>query len=301
MYIRIPIDLITKNPFKTDSTLFLYSYFANMAKEGSNTTTIFATNKSLDEVFDFAHSTYWKSFGELCDSGYAVDNEVKTRFFKQEHRYVSRRNITLNCELYQKYDESQYINIQTEWLSVWKLPLKACVMLGILWSFVNMSKDNVVEFWRDDLKDLMGGIDNKTYRKYINLLEKLGLVERLNHLRTNWKVYKLNSPVLTDKENSEDLLEDEKLMEVAKEVSTTIATKVQFIKWVKRVLRAKGSKMLEKVYAFLCPDKEVPSVVDKLPWEGLTWYEVQAQRESWKAEQEELDALYHDIYGGYAY
>lgn len=300
MYIRIPISLITNNPFKTYSTLFLYSYFANMAKDGKDTTTIFATNKNLDGIFDFAHMTYWKSFKELCEDGFAVNNEVKTKFYKNENRFVSRRNITLDCKLYQKYDESQYITVQSEWLTEWKLPLKACIILGILWSWANVSKDPVVEFWRDDFLEL-ANIYEKTYRKYIKLLEELGLVTRLCNKRTNWKSYKLNEPVLSDKENSEELLEDEKLMEVAKEVSTTTASKTYFVNWVKRVLKAKSSKMLEKVYAFLCPSKEVPSVVDKLPWLGLDWYEVQAQRASWKAEQEELEAMYYDIYGGYAY
>lgn len=272
MYFKVYLEMFKQNELKNLTDIFLYSFLCAFAKEGEKEVYSHYTNQQLVDIFGCTHQTISNSVTRLVKLG-LVKRFDDTRFSYTNGDFYCKRTLVTKTEFYNKYAVEDYISVKSHWLTEWKLPIRAVQLLGIFWSaYYKRGKSTTLHTTSHDLIDLMGDVNYRTYINNLNLLKDLGLITELTPKNAHDKIFELSVEYLGAEVSPEEVLEAVSVEDKAQDNKGSVGKFNTLLKWTKRFLRGKASKVVNKILKVLDPIAEVKQSLEPL-WQAFNYYE----------------------------
>lgn len=277
MYFKVYTNMFHDDRLKNLMDIYLYSFLCGFSKDNSQDVYSHYNNQQLVEVFGCSSATISNSITRLEKLGLVTRFEKKG-FSQKTFDFFCKRTLKVNTSLYKELAYDDYIYIQSHWLTEWKLPLRATQLLGLFNSaYHKLGENEDLIASPQDLIESMGNVNYRTYINNLNLLKELGLIEELTPKNEHNKLFHLSAKIVNDCVESEELFSTVDLEEVAKECKYTVGKFKSLIAWVRRFLRGKSSKVIDRVLSILSPKEQVRSTLEPL-WEAFNFYERESIR-----------------------
>nr|DAW09320.1 MAG TPA: replisome organizer [Caudoviricetes sp.] len=272
MYFKVYLEMFKQQELKNLTDIFLYSFLCAFAKEGENKVYSHYTNQQLVDIFGCTHQTISNSVTRLEKLG-LVKRFDDTRFSYTNGDFYCKRTLVTDTEFFNKYAVEDYISVKSHWLTEWKLPIRAVQLLGIFWSaYFKRGKSMTLYTTSHDLIDLMGNVNYRTYINNLNLLKDLGLITELTPKNKHEKEFFLSVKYLGDDVSPEEVIEAVSVEDKAQDNKGSVGKFNTLLKWAKRYLRSKSSKVVNKILKVLDPYITVKKSLEPL-WQVFNFYE----------------------------
>lgn len=277
MYFKVYLDMFHDVRLKNLMDIYLYSFLCGFAKADSQVAYSHYNNQQLVDIFGCSSATVSNSITRLENLG-LVNRIEKKGFSQKTFDFYCKRTLKVDTSLYNELSTDDYIYIQSHWLTDWKLPLRATQLLGLFNSaYHKLGKDEDLIASPQDLMENMGNVNYRTYINNLNLLKDLGLLEEVTPKNEHNKLFHLSAKVVNDCVESEELFDNVDLEEVAKDSKYTVGKLKFLLAWVRRFLRNKSSKVINRVLEILSPKEKVSKTLEPL-WEAFNLYERESIR-----------------------
>lgn len=279
MYIKISLDSFKDNHFSCLQDNYLYSFLCGFAEEEEQEEVkSHYKNEQLAEIFGCHHDTITASITRLENKG-LLKRMIKQGWSKKSEDFYCARTLIVDTSLYNELmEDSDYITIQTHWLSEWKLPIRATQMLGLFWTVNKLYKESesIFTFTHKDLMEQLN-ISHPTYQKNFNLLQELGFLNLLVPKNSTEKVVELVMQNADKETSMEEALEKnydifKTACKMKREHKNTSNKAKQLLVWCKRVLKAKKVEIVEAVAKMLDSSFEVVEPLGAI-WKAFNYQE----------------------------
>lgn len=278
MYIKISLDSFKDNHFSCLQDNYLYSFLCGFAEEEQEEVKSHYKNEQLADIFGCHHDTITASITRLENKG-LLKRSIRQGWSKKSEDFYCARTLTVDTSLYNELmEDSDYITIQTHWLSEWKLPIRATQMLGLFWTVNKLYKESesIFKFTHKDLMEQLN-ISHPTYQKNFNLLQELGFLNLLVPKNSTEKVVELVMQNADKETSMEEALEKNSYIfdtacEMKWEHKNTSNKAKQLLVWCKRVLKAKKVEIVEAVAKMLDSSFEVVEPLGAI-WKAFNYQE----------------------------
>lgn len=278
MYIKISLDAFKDNHFSCLQDIYLYSFLCGFAEEGKKEAVSHYKNEQLADIFGCHHDTITASVTRLENKG-LLERSVTQKWSNKSVDFYCTRTIVVDTSLYNELmKDSNYITIQTHWLSEWKLPIRATQMLGLFWTVNKLYKENesIFKFTHKELMEQLN-ISHPTYQKNFNLLQELGFINLLVPKNSTEKVVELVMENAEKEVSMEEALEKNSYIyntacEMKWEHKNNSNKAKQLLVWCKRVLKHKKVEIVEAVAKVLDSSFEVIEPLGAI-WKAFNYYE----------------------------
>ena len=268
MYFKVHVNMFKHKDLKNLSDIFLYSFLCGFAKEDQKEVYSHYTNQQLVDIFGCSSQTISNSITRLVKLG-LVKRYEDTRFSESHCDFFCRRTIVADTTLYRSYAGEHYLSVNTNWLSDWKLPFRAVQLLALFWSSYFMNNSRIVEFTTEQVMDIMGNVNYRTYINNYNLLEELGLIKVNSEKHEQYKCIELCVEYLGEEVNPEEILgsavETESIKSSVGKLKSVVSYFVKF-------LRQKSSKVVKNLLHKLDPSITVKRTLEPL-WQAFDYYD----------------------------
>lgn len=274
MYIKVSLDAFKDNHFSCLQDIYLYSFLCGFMEDGKKEVLSHYKNEQLADIFGCHHDTITASITRLENKG-LLKRVIKQGWSKKSDDFYCSRTLIVDTALYTELmEDSDYITIQTHWLSEWKLPIRATQMLGLFWTVNKLYKDkeNIFKFTHKELMEQLN-ISHPTYQKNFNLLQELGFLNLLVPKNSTEKVVELVMEN-ADKEVSmeEALVKNSDIYGIAYELKKKSNKAKQLLVWCKRVLTTKKVEIIEAIAELLDSSFEVREPLGAI-WKAFNYQE----------------------------
>lgn len=277
MYFKVYVNMFHDDRIKNLMDIYLYSFLCGFAKDDSQVVYSHYNNQQLVEVFGCSSATISNSITRLEKLG-LVKRFEKKGFSEKTFDFFCKRTLKVDTSLFKELAYDDYIYIQSHWLTEWKLPIRAVQLLGLFNSaYHKLGKNEKLIASPQDLIESMGNVNYRTYINNLNLLKELGLIEELTPKNEHNKLFQLSAQLVNDCVESEELFSTVDLEEVAKYCKYTVGKLKSLLAWVRRFLRGKSNKVINRVLAILSPKEKVSETLEPL-WEAFNFYERESIR-----------------------
>jgi hypothetical protein len=253
---------------KNLSDIFLYSFLCGFAKEDQKEVYSHYTNQQLVDIFGCSSQTISNSITRLVKLG-LVKRYEDTRFSESHCDFFCRRTIVADTTLYRSYAGEHYLSVNTNWLSDWKLPFRAVQLLALFWSSYFMNNSRIVEFTTEQVMDIMGNVNYRTYINNYNLLEELGLIKVNSEKHEQYKCIELCVEYLGEEVNPEEVLGSAVETE---SIKSSVGKLKSVISYFTKYLRQKSSKVVKNLLHKLDPSITVKRTLEPL-WQAFDYYD----------------------------
>lgn len=278
MYIKISLDGFRDNHFSCLQDLYLYSFLCGFNKEGEKEVLSHYKNEQLSDIFGCHHDTITASITRLENKG-LLKRSIRQGWSKKSEDFYCARTLTVDTTLYNELmEDSNYITIQTHWLSEWKLPIRATQMLGLFWTVNKLYKEqeNIFKFTHKELMEQLN-ISHPTYQKNFNLLQELGFINLLVPKNSTEKVVELVMKNADKETSMEEALEKNSYiyntaLEMKCEHKNHSNKAKQLLVWCKCVLKSKKVELIEAIAKLLDSSFEVQEPLGAI-WKAFNYYE----------------------------
>ena len=268
MYFKVHVNMFQHKDLKNLSDIFLYSFLCGFAKEDQKEVYSHYTNQQLVDIFGCSSQTISNSITRLVKLG-LVKRYEDTRFSESNHDFFCRRTIVADTTLYRSYAGEHYLSVNTNWLSDWKLPFRAVQLLALFWSSYFMNNSRIIEFTTEQVMDIMGNVNYRTYINNYNLLEELGLIKVYSEKHEHYKCIELCVEYLGEEVKPEEVLgstvETESIKSSVGKLKSVVSYFVKF-------LRQKSSKVVKNLLHKLDPSITVKRTLEPL-WQAFDYYD----------------------------
>lgn len=272
MYFKVYLEMFKQQELKNLTDIFLYSFLCAFAKEGEKEVYSHYTNQQLVDIFGCTNQTISNSVTRLEKLG-LVKRIEHTGFSYTNGDFYCKRTLVTNTEFFNKYAIEDYISVKSHWLTEWKLPIRAVQLLGIFWSsYFKIGKRTSLQTTSHDIIDMMGNVNYRTYINNLNLLKDLGLITEVTPKNAHEKEFNLSVEYLGDEVNPEEVIETVSVEDKAQDNKGSVGKFNTILKWAKRYLRSKSSKVVNKILKVLDPIAEVKQSLVPL-WQAFNFYE----------------------------
>lgn len=274
MYIKVSLDAFKDNHFSCLQDIYLYSFLCGFMEDDKKEVLSHYKNEQLADIFGCHHDTITASITRLENKG-LLKRVIKQGWSKKSDDFYCSRTLIVDTALYTELmEDSDYITIQTHWLSEWKLPIRATQMLGLFWTVNKLYKDkeNIFKFTHKELMKQLN-ISHPTYQKNFNLLQELGFLNLLVPKNSTEKVVELVMEN-ADKEVSmeEALVKNSDIYGIAYELKKKSNKAKQLLVWCKRVLTTKKVEIIEAIAELLDSSFEVREPLGAI-WKAFNYQE----------------------------
>lgn len=277
MYFKVYVNMFHDDRIKNLMDIYLYSFLCGFAKDDSQEVYSHYNNQQLVEVFGCSSATISNSITRLEKLG-LVKRFEKKGFSEKTFDFFCKRTLKVDTSVYRELAYGDYIYIQSHWLTEWKLPIRAVQLLGLFNSaYHKLGNNEKLVASPQDLIVSMGNVNYRTYINNLNLLKELGLIEELTPKNEHNKLFQLSAQLVNDCVESEELFSTVDLEEVAKDCKYTVGKFKSLLAWVRRFLRGKSDKVINRVLAILSPKETVSKTLEPL-WEAFNFYERESIR-----------------------
>lgn len=268
MYFKVHVNMFQHKDLKNLSDIFLYSFLCGFAKEDQKEVYSHYTNQQLVDIFGCSSQTISNSITRLVKLG-LVKRYEDTRFSESHCDFFCRRTIVADTTLYRSYAGEHYLSVNTNWLSDWKLPFRAVQLLALFWSSYFMNNSRIVEFTTEQVMDIMGNVNYRTYINNYNLLEELGLIKVNSEKHEHYKCIVLCVEYLGEEVNPEEVLDSAVETE---SIKSSVGKLKSVISYFTKYLRQKSSKVVKNLLHKLDPSITVKRTLEPL-WQAFDYYD----------------------------
>lgn len=268
MYFKVHVNMFQHKDLKNLSDIFLYSFLCGFAKEDQKEVYSHYTNQQLVDIFGCSSQTISNSITRLVKLG-LVKRYEDTRFSESHCDFFCRRTIVADTTLYRSYAGEHYLSVNTNWLSDWKLPFRAVQLLALFWSSYFMNNSRIVEFTTEQVMDIMGNVNYRTYINNYNLLEELGLIKVNSEKHEQYKCIELCVEYLGEEVNPEEVLGSAVETE---SIKSSVGKLKSMISYFTKYLRQKSSKVVKNLLHKLDPSITVKRTLEPL-WQAFDYYD----------------------------
>lgn len=268
MYFKVHVNMFQHKDLKNLSDIFLYSFLCGFAKEDQKEVYSHYTNQQLVDIFGCSSQTISNSITRLVKLG-LVKRYEDTRFSESHCDFFCRRTIVADTTLYRSYAGEHYLSVNTNWLSDWKLPFRAVQLLALFWSSYFMNNSRIVEFTTEQVMDIMGNVNYRTYINNYNLLEELGLIKVNSEKHEQYKCIELCVEYLGEEVNPEEVLGSAVETE---SIKSSVGKLKSVISYFTKYLRQKSSKVIKNLLHKLDPSITVKRTLEPL-WQAFDYYD----------------------------
>lgn len=268
MYFKVHVNMFQHKDLKNLSDIFLYSFLCGFAKEYQKEVYSHYTNQQLVDIFGCSSQTISNSITRLVKLG-LVKRYEDTRFSESHCDFFCRRTIVADTTLYRSYAGEHYLSVNTNWLSDWKLPFRAVQLLALFWSSYFMNNSRIVEFTTEQVMDIMGNVNYRTYINNYNLLEELGLIKVNSEKHEQYKCIELCVEYLGEEVNPEEVLGSAVETE---SIKSSVGKLKSVISYFTKYLRQKSSKVVKNLLHKLDPSITVKRTLEPL-WQAFDYYD----------------------------
>lgn len=268
MYFKVHVNMFQHKDLKNLSDIFLYSFLCGFAKEDQKEVYSHYTNQQLVDIFGCSSQTISNSITRLVKLG-LVKRYEDTRFSESHCDFFCRRTIVADTTLYRSYAGEHYLSVNTNWLSDWKLPFRAVQLLALFWSSYFMNNSRIVEFTTEQVMDIMGNVNYRTYINNYNLLEELGLIKVNSEKYEQYKCIELCVEYLGEEVNPEEVLGSAVETE---SIKSSVGKLKSVISYFTKYLRQKSSKVVKNLLHKLDPSITVKRTLEPL-WQAFDYYD----------------------------
>nr|DAT61390.1 MAG TPA: replication initiator protein [Caudoviricetes sp.] len=268
MYFKVHVNMFQHKDLKNLSDIFLYSFLCGFAKEDQKEVYSHYTNQQLVDIFGCSSQTISNSITRLVKLG-LVKRYEDTRFSESHCDFFCRRTIVADTTLYRSYAGEHYLSVNTNWLSDWKLPFRAVQLLALFWSSYFMNNSRIVEFTTEQVMDIMGNVNYRTYINNYNLLEELGLIKVNSEKHEQYKCIELCVEYLGEEVNPEEVLGSAVETE---SIKSSVGKLKSVISYFTKYLRQKSSKVVKNLLHKLDPSITVKRTLEPL-WQAFDYYD----------------------------
>ena len=268
MYFKVHVNMFQHKDLKNLSDIFLYSFLCGFAKEDQKEVYSHYTNQQLVDIFGCSSQTISNSITRLVKLG-LVKRYEDTRFSESYCDFFCRRTIVADTTLYRSYAGEHYLSVNTNWLSDWKLPFRAVQLLALFWSSYFMNNSRIVEFTTEQVMDIMGNVNYRTYINNYNLLEELGLIKVNSEKHEQYKCIELCVEYLGEEVNPEEVLGSAVETE---SIKSSVGKLKSVISYFTKYLRQKSSKVVKNLLHKLDPSITVKRTLEPL-WQAFDYYD----------------------------
>ena len=268
MYFKVHVNMFQHKDLKNLSDIFLYSFLCGFAKEDQKEVYSHYTNQQLVDIFGCSSQTISNSITRLVKLG-LVKRYEDTRFSESHCDFFCRRTIVADTTLYHSYAGEHYLSVNTNWLSDWKLPFRAVQLLALFWSSYFMNNSRIVEFTTEQVMDIMGNVNYRTYINNYNLLEELGLIKVNSEKHEQYKCIELCVEYLGEEVNPEEVLGSAVETE---SIKSSVGKLKSVISYFTKYLRQKSSKVVKNLLHKLDPSITVKRTLEPL-WQAFDYYD----------------------------
>lgn len=273
MYFKVHVNMFQHKDLKNLSDIFLYSFLCGFTKEDQKEVYSHYTNQQLVDIFGCSSQTISNSITRLVKLG-LVKRYEDTRFSESNCDFFCRRTLVTDTTLYRSYAGEHYLSVNTNWLSDWKLPFRAVQLLALFWSSYFMNNSRIIEFTTEQVMDIMGNVNYRTYINNYNLLEELGLIKVYSEKHEHYKCIELCVEYLGEEVKPEEVLgsavETESIKSFVGKLKSVVSYFVKF-------LRQKSSKVVKNLLHKLDPSITVKRTLEPL-WQAFDYYDRQSIR-----------------------
>lgn len=278
MYIKISLDAFKDSHFSCLQDIYFYSFLCGFAEDDKKEVMSHYKNEQLAEIFGCHHDTITASITRLENKG-LLQRIVTQGWSRKSEDFYCARTLVVDTSLYHELmKDSDYITIQTHWLSEWKLPIRATQMLGLFWTVNKLYKEqeNIFKFTHTELMEQLN-ISHPTYQKNFNLLQELGFLNLLVPKNSAEKVVELVMKNAEKEVSMEEALEKNSYIfntacEMKWEHKNTSNKAKQLLVWCKRVLKHKKVEIVEAIAKMLDSSFEVIEPLGAI-WKAFNYQE----------------------------
>lgn len=268
MYFKVHVNMFKHKDLKNLSDIFLYSFLCGFAKEDQKEVYSHYTNQQLVDIFGCSSQTISNSITRLVKLG-LVKRYEDTRFSESHCDFFCRRTLVADTTLYRSYAGEHYLSVNTNWLSDWKLPFRAVQLLALFWSSYFMNNSRIVEFTTEQVMDIMGNVNYRTYINNYNLLEELGLIKVYSEKHEQYKCIELCVEYLGEEVNPEEVLSSAVETE---SIKSSVGKLKSVVSYFVKYLRQKSSKVVKNLLHKLDPSITVKRTLEPL-WQAFDYYD----------------------------
>ena len=278
MYIKVSLDAFKDSHFSCLQDIYLYSFLCGFSDNKDKEVKSHYKNEQLADIFGCHHDTITASITRLENKGLLKRIVTQGWSRKSEDFYCARTLVVYTRWYHELMKDSDYITIQTHWLSEWKLPIRATQMLGLFWTVNKLYKEqeDIFKFTHTELMEQLN-ISHPTYQKNFNLLQELGFINLLVPKNSTEKVVELVMKNADKETSMEEALEKNSdiyntVCEMACERKKNSNKIKQFLVWFKRVLKFKKVEIIEAMAKLLDKSFEVREPLGAI-WKAFTYQE----------------------------
>lgn len=268
MYFKVHVNMFKHKDLKNLSDIFLYSFLCGFAKEDQKEVYSHYTNQQLVDIFGCSSQTISNSITRLVKLG-LVKRYEDTRFSESNYDFFCRRTLVADTTLYRSYAGEHYLSVNTNWLSDWKLPFRAVQLLALFWSSYFMNNSRIVEFTIEQVMDIMGNVNYRTYINNYNLLEELGLIKVYSEKHEQYKCIELCVEYLGEEVKPEEVLGS---VVETENIKSSVGKLKSVVSYFVKFLRQKSSKVVKKLLHKLDPSITVKRTLEPL-WQAFDYYD----------------------------
>lgn len=268
MYFKVHVNMFKHKDLKNLSDIFLYSFLCGFAKEDQKEVYSHYTNQQLVDIFGCSSQTISNSITRLVKLG-LVKRYEDTRFSESHCDFFCRRTLVADTTLYRSYAGEHYLSVNTNWLSDWKLPFRAVQLLALFWSSYFMNNSRIVEFTTEQVMDIMGNVNYRTYINNYNLLEELGLIKVYSEKHEQYKCIELCVEYLGEEVKPEEVLGS---VVETESIKSSVGKLKSVVSYFVKFLRQKSSKVVKNLLHKLDPSITVKRTLEPL-WQAFDYYD----------------------------
>ena len=268
MYFKVHVNMFQHKDLKNLSDIFLYSFLCGFAKEDQKEVYSHYTNQQLVDIFGCSSQTISNSITRLVKLG-LVKRYEDTHFSESNLDFFCRRTIVTDTTLYRSYAGEHYLSVNTNWLSDWKLPFRAVQLLALFWSSYFMNNSRIIEFTTEQVMDIMGNVNYRTYINNYNLLEELGLIKVYSEKHEHYKCIELCVEYLGEEVKPEEVLGSTVGTE---SIKSSVGKLKSVVSYFVKFLRQKSSKVVKNLLHKLDPSITVKRTLEPL-WQAFDYYD----------------------------
>lgn len=278
MYIKVPLDAFKDNHFSCLQDIYLYSFLCGFSDKEDEEVKSHYKNEQLADIFGCHHDTITASITRLANKGLLKRIVTQGWSRKSDDFYCARTLVVYSKWYHELMKDSDYITVQTHWLSEWKLPIRATQMLGLFWTVNKLYKEqeDIFKFTHTELMEQLN-ISHPTYQKNFNLLQELGFINLLVPKNITEKVVELVMKNADKETSMEEALEKNSdiyntALEMALEHKNHSNKAKQLLVWCKRVLKHKKVEIVEAIAKLLDKTFEVIEPLGAI-WKAFNYQE----------------------------